>query len=205
MISSTSIPRAATSVQTNTRTWRLRKACITKSRCCWLKSPCNAAAVYPSAISFSAISCVSILVLQKTIPYIPGALSSNRRIPIYLLSRVTLYTLCSIWAVAWFLFPTCTVTGDSINSRVMRWIASGMVAEKSQMFTSGGERRNTSRISSTNPIWSISSASSKTNVCNSERVITPLLYKSINRPGVATTISTPCFNALICVEILEPP
>ena len=46
----------------------LNTPCITKSRCAWLNSPCSESALYPSCISLSAISWVSLRVRQKTIP-----------------------------------------------------------------------------------------------------------------------------------------
>ena len=60
-------------------------------------------------------------------------------------------------------------------------------------------------MSSWNPIFNISSASSSTTYLICSRLIAFRSIRSISRPGVATTICTPFRISLICIPIDAPP
>ena len=60
-------------------------------------------------------------------------------------------------------------------------------------------------MSSWNPMFNISSASSNTTYSIFSKLIAFLSIKSIKRPGVATTTCTPLFKSLICKPIEVPP
>ena len=84
-------------------------------------------------------------------------------------------------------------------------IASSNVAENNNVCGLVGMRLRMLLISSLKPISNIRSASSKTRYsrCSNDR--DSLIKWSSNRPGVATKISTPAFNAAICGLMLTPP
>ena len=84
-------------------------------------------------------------------------------------------------------------------------MAGGMVAENSAVcFVSGVEARMRS-TSSAKPMRSISSASSSTRVCRSERSSEPRSRWSITRPGVPTTTCAPRRSPASCGPYGEPP
>ena len=104
-----------------------------------------------------------------------------------------------------FLLPATNSTGLCINSLEISAISFGMVAENMSIFLSPGTCVRISRMSSRNPMLSISSASSRMTVCTSSSFTSPRLIRSIRRPGVATTTCTPLRSVRIWLSMLEPP
>ena len=80
-----------------------------------------------------------------------------------------------------------------------------MVAEKRSILRSLGTSFKIVFILSVKPILSISSASSNTTLDTVLRDTAFRCIKSINRPGVATTMCTPRLIDRICVSIDAPP
>ncbi|CPU67407.1 Uncharacterised protein [Mycobacteroides abscessus] len=73
-----------------------------------------------------------------------------------------------------------------------------MVAEKSIVCRCAGVRARIFSTSGRNPRSSISSASSRTTVAARVRLRWPWFIRSIMRPGVPTTTSTPRVSASTC-------
>ena len=84
-------------------------------------------------------------------------------------------------------------------------ISGGIVAEKKSDCLFLGSTANSFLTSCTNPMSSILSASSSTNISTSLIFKYPWFIKSSNRPGVAMTTSTPFFNAVTCGPCPTPP
>ena len=80
-----------------------------------------------------------------------------------------------------------------------------MVALNNQILSLFGVFFKINSMSSWNPMFNISSASSNTTYCIFSKLIAFLSIKSIKRPGVATTTCTPLFKSLICMPIEVPP
>lgn len=87
----------------------------------------------------------------------------------------------------------------------MRLISRGMVAENNHVFLESGVNSKMVSNSSLNPMFSISSASSKTKYLIWSNFNALRLTKSINRPGVAITTCRGRLSWLICVEMFAPP
>ena len=84
-------------------------------------------------------------------------------------------------------------------------ISWGMVAENITVCLSWGSWLKIVSISSKNPMFSISSASSSTTVWMWAGLMVFLRMWSITRPGVPMTICTPSFRERICLTISWPP
>ena len=102
-------------------------------------------------------------------------------------------------------FTTLILTASCWYFLVMSRIGFGMVAENSTVWCSPGIYSNTVSMSSRNPIFNISSASSKTMVWTKSGRMVFLRRWSIKRPGVPIIICTPPFRALIWREMSCPP
>ena len=82
--------------------------------------------------------------------------------------------------------------------RASATIAAGMVAEKSIVCRVSGVILSSRSTSGRKPRSSISSASSRTSACTWDRSSALRLARSISRPGVPTTMSTPDSSASSC-------
>ena len=91
-----------------------------------------------------------------------------------------------------------TVAGSRRWRSAMRRICGGMVAENSAVWRPAGVSSKIFSTSSTKPMRSISSASSRTMVVTASSLIEPRSRWSISRPGVATSTCTPRRNAASC-------
>ena len=85
------------------------------------------------------------------------------------------------------------------------WIPSGIVAENSHLFFTDDKYPSISFSSSLKPMLSISSASSKTTILTLLRSTASRFTRSINLPGVATTIWVGFFKAFMCHSICFAP
>ena len=79
--------------------------------------------------------------------------------------------------------------------RASATIADGMVAENSIVWRVSGVFESSVMTSGRKPRSSISSASSSTSACTCERSRARRLARSMRRPGVPTTMSTPASRA----------
>ncbi len=84
--------------------------------------------------------------------------------------------------------------------RARATIAAGMVAENSIVWRVSGVIRRIFSTSGRKPRSSISSASSRTSACTWEMSSARRLHRSISRPGVPTTMSTPASSVSSCVS-----
>ena len=85
--------------------------------------------------------------------------------------------------------------------------SSGIVAEKSSVCRAAesGSTCTMRRTSGQKPMSIIRSASSSTSVSSLSKPTVLLRMWSINRPGVATTMSTPDLRARSCGPMSTPP
>ena len=86
---------------------------------------------------------------------------------------------------------TETCTGSWMNWAASCWIAFGMVAEKNRVWRFAGSIFTICLSAWMKPRSIIWSASSRTRISTSRRVSAPCSIRSIRRPGVATSTSTP--------------
>jgi len=101
--------------------------------------------------------------------------------------------------------PICTILGDRWNWWVNCSISRESEAENMSVWRFCGSAFTIRRIGGRKPMSNIRSASSSTRNSMPERLATRWSIRSINRPGVATTRSTPERNASICGRSLTPP
>ena len=100
-----------------------------------------------------------------------------------------------------------TATSTGLLSRVDASLAmaGGMVAEKNRLWRFFGSRLTIFWMSRMKPRSSMRSASSSTKTPTSSRVRARWFRRSMRRPGVATTMSTPGAQARICRPTGTPP
>ena len=110
-----------------------------------------------------------------------------------------------MFLLAVFTLPTVTSLGSFMYFLLTFRISVGIVALNNQVLSRAGVFFKMNSISSWKPMFSISSASSKTTYLICSRLMAFLSIKSIKRPGVATTICTPLFKSRICNPIDAPP
>ena len=89
--------------------------------------------------------------------------------------------------------------------RASFWIGGGMVAENSSVWRDFGSFEQISSMSGMKPMSSMRSASSITSRLQSLSMILPRPNRSISRPGVAISTSTPFSSALTWSPICTPP
>ena len=182
-----------------------RNAIITESRAPWPMSPCSARTLWPRRLRSSASFCVPILVRAKMI-VVGGFISSMKRSSSSSLSRPSAYAMrCVTVSTVISLEAILTYSGLCSSSSANFLIGSGIVALNSAVCLPHGVRFMMSRTSSMKPIESISSASSRTTMRQSARIILPRRRRSRTRPGVPTTIWPPRLSAVICSTIGAPP
>jgi hypothetical protein len=84
-------------------------------------------------------------------------------------------------------------------------ISAENVAENKRFWRAGGNAEMILRMSRMKPMSSMRSASSSTSVSTLSRRTVPCCMWSSRRPGVATTMSTPRRNSVICGPMPTPP
>ena len=114
-------------------------------------------------------------------------------------------SFCSILMFAVAGLATSIYFGLDRNLSDSFLIGGGMVAENSSVCRLVGNLVQIFSISGMKPMSSIRSASSMTSNSQPLRRILPRSKRSINRPGVAISTSTPFSNALIWSPIETPP
>ncbi len=100
---------------------------------------------------------------------------------------------------------TFTSMGSFSIEAARRAMACGIVAEKNRFCRLAGSACTIFWMSRMKPRSSMRSASSSTKVLTSASVMARWFMRSSRRPGVATTMSTPCPMARICRPIGTPP
>ncbi len=200
-----SIPRAATSEHTSKRSsLALNFSSVEKRTLCG-RSPCSAPAEKPClSRDFSRIS-TSRLRLQK----ISAFCTSSERISRRSASRLS----CSFTSTSPEVMVVATVAGlETVivfglfrKASARRRISGAMVAEKNSVWRLAGSMVTMRSISGMKPISSMRSASSITSTPTSRMISPPRSNKSIRRPGVAISTSTPLLSASFWSAMLSPP
>mmetsp|Transcript_17672 Transcript_17672/g.55127 ORF Transcript_17672/g.55127 Transcript_17672/m.55127 type:complete len:224 (-) Transcript_17672:93-764(-) len=211
LMSLMSRPRAATSVATSTRNCLLRNAAIVFSRSAWGMSPCSARR--SNVKSFDSMTSLhSAFVSQKTMvwPPPPYAPTTSLMTLWFIAQDVTGTHMCltSSEACAMLPRPSRAFLPPSPTRSISLSVAAPCAYSLAIFFTQGGsvaEKSSSWRVapaalpmaakifssSSLKPMSSIWSASSSTANRNDDRSSTCFSIKSIVRPGVPTTTSTP--------------
>mmetsp|Transcript_10899 Transcript_10899/g.45196 ORF Transcript_10899/g.45196 Transcript_10899/m.45196 type:complete len:255 (+) Transcript_10899:541-1305(+) len=101
--------------------------------------------------------------------------------------------------------PTLTTIGSTSAVSANLWIFSGMVAEKRIVWRCDLKNVKISRMSSSKPMSSMRSASSRQKYLHTSRFILRLMSRSFRRPGVATTQCTPRRTTSDCSRASMPP
>ena len=130
--------------------------------------------------------------------------SSRQRQSNFCISGNSIYS-CSTRSIVTVAALIFTSTGSRRKDSASSLIGAGMVAEKNIVCLSSGIPAKIVRISSINPISTISSPSSRTRIWTWDRSMVPLFIWSIRRPGVATIIFGFLRSARNCLSISCPP
>mmetsp|Transcript_6236 Transcript_6236/g.17431 ORF Transcript_6236/g.17431 Transcript_6236/m.17431 type:complete len:337 (+) Transcript_6236:385-1395(+) len=214
----TSRPRAATSVATSTRQLPLRKAFMASSRSFWPMSPFSAAAPKARSKGDRAMLLLSRLVLVKMMQ-VDGPPSASASLDMCSAStaarassRFRSVTMVATWRMVLGrreeFSPTMSMlSGASRKLPALLSTQAGFVADHMlvQRSSFSGSSPKMCSTSSAKPMRSISSASSSTakrTLCRSRM---PSSMRSMQRPGVATTTSTPRRSSPICGPRAAPP
>mmetsp|Transcript_63417 Transcript_63417/g.138100 ORF Transcript_63417/g.138100 Transcript_63417/m.138100 type:complete len:208 (+) Transcript_63417:348-971(+) len=207
-MSFTSRPRDATSVATRMGDFPSLNSFNTQSRSSCFLSPWMQRAGQPSRrisrVSWSPPRFVS----QKIKIFEPSITFSSRRLRRPRLSAsCTTSTYCRmVCAVRRSNDPTLMCTGASRQmSRASRCTSLGHVALHINVCRSGRTCDVIFRTCGSKPMSSIRSASSRTRYVTRLRLVSPDSRKSISRPGVAMTISTPSRRSRCCWYFGVPP
>ena len=187
----TSMPRATMSVATSTRTWPLRKALSARCRAFCALLPWMTSAATPSLTRLAATRSAPRLVRAKTmVRPTPGAeTSAARRARLAAVS--TSSTRWSTRSTVVACGATSTRTGSLRKPWARPATSAGMVAEKSADCRRGCRLATIFRTGWMKPMSSIRSASSSTTKRVWSSMIERSSIRSVSRPGVATTTSTP--------------
>ncbi len=94
-----------------------------------------------------------------------------------------------------FLAPLSIIRASRVMARARFITSSGIVAEKSSVWRAAGSSDRMRVMSGQKPMSIIRSASSSTRTTRPEKSVMADRMWSINRPGVATTMSTPARSA----------
>ncbi len=202
-MSSTWMPRAATSVATSTRTLPLVRSCRLRVRRAWLRSPWSDVAGMPASSSWSA-SCSANARVRAKISVLPS--------PELSCSMIAALSRCSMrstrWSMvddAWSSPATSWTLGFGRNSLTSVATPLSSVAEKSRRWPSFFTWRRIRCTGSRKPRSHMWSASSRTVTTISERSRRPWSMRSSRRPGVAMRMSTPRCSAPTCLNCGTPP
>mmetsp|Transcript_4049 Transcript_4049/g.7110 ORF Transcript_4049/g.7110 Transcript_4049/m.7110 type:complete len:254 (-) Transcript_4049:196-957(-) len=209
-----SSPRAATSVAIRIGTFCCRKSSRAASRAPWPLSPWMAPTFQPARRRSPSSREHSFLYRPKTITRLrPSWYRSSSCCSRAPRSRSPITsTHCETRALAASLDPPIvTRTGRSRNSAASSRTSRGHVAENMAVrrppaaAPGAGQAPMIARMSCSNPRSSMRSASSRTRYVTRRRFVVPPSRWSINRPGVATTISTPARRSATCARFGTPP
>mmetsp|Transcript_47460 Transcript_47460/g.47887 ORF Transcript_47460/g.47887 Transcript_47460/m.47887 type:complete len:219 (-) Transcript_47460:33-689(-) len=215
-------PRAATSVAITTVTLPSLNFRTVDSRWLCERSPLIDSADNPLLWQYWVNFLTINFMFAKTItrfpaffpPFLNGCISSSNFC--IRCEAVTTCTLCVTLLFAVSLSPpepTVTLTGFVRRSFAISCTSRGHVAENKHVWWARfpKHRHTIARMSASNPISSIRSASSRTNMLMSDTSQTasrppPCVSKiSLIRPGVPIINSQPFCNALTCRSLAAPP
>mmetsp|Transcript_5124 Transcript_5124/g.12767 ORF Transcript_5124/g.12767 Transcript_5124/m.12767 type:complete len:204 (-) Transcript_5124:1005-1616(-) len=200
-------PRAATSVATRTLKRPSRKRLSVRSRCACAMSPCSTSVVIrrPSA---AVTSSASRLVCVKMMALAPLAYTVTRsaRMVVRLWWLHAQLMMSMVSATFCGEFPTRSITRWSRRYFCVNFLTQlGMVAENRKVWRVSGISCMMRSTSSSKPTASIWSASSNTQYSISSSTSERRCIRSMRRPGVPTTMSTPLRSARSWLVMATPP
>ncbi|SKF62253.1 Uncharacterised protein [Mycobacteroides abscessus subsp. abscessus] len=189
------MPRAATSVATSTGRVPSLKAASIRARAPWVRPPCRDPAITPASRNWAA---------TRSVPNWVRAKMTVR--PSRLAMRAVTSTLS--WGftrkTSWRMVVTLALpestscrAGSFMYFLTSRSTAPSRVAEKSSFWPPSETASSSVVTAGMKPRSAMWSASSSTVICTLDRSAAPCSSRSIRRPGVATTMSTPLSKALV--------
>ncbi len=187
----TSMPRATMSVATKTRTWPLRKAFSARWRAFCALLPWIASAAMPSLPRFCTTRSAPCLVRAKTITRRTSGAVTSAASRARLAAVSTTSRRCSTRSTVVACGATSTRTGSLRKPWARLATSAGMVAENSADCRRGCSAATIFRTGWMKPMSSMRSASSSTTQRVWSSRIERSSIRSVSRPGVATTTSTP--------------
>mmetsp|Transcript_12283 Transcript_12283/g.31175 ORF Transcript_12283/g.31175 Transcript_12283/m.31175 type:complete len:225 (-) Transcript_12283:567-1241(-) len=207
--SAISSPRAATSVATRMLNFPCLNPAIVTSRCACAMSPCSTWQSFATQDD-SAISFASFFVSAKMmhLPLRP----LYRRITSPSVACFTEWgqqmakclTSWDVWILSFPIRSTVIRSGAMYLGAIFL-IQAGMVAENRSVWCFCVIFLRISSIESANPMFNISSASSRMTNSTACKFRVPRLMWSMIRPAVPTTTSTPRLRAFSCGAYGAPP
>mmetsp|Transcript_61750 Transcript_61750/g.145523 ORF Transcript_61750/g.145523 Transcript_61750/m.145523 type:complete len:232 (+) Transcript_61750:360-1055(+) len=223
-----SSPRAATSVAITIVTAPSLNLRSVDSRWLWLRSPLMLSALNPCSTQCWWIHLTSAFMFANTSTFFPcsGCPASNPTINsrnaahllVFASSTLTRWVMALLAEILSSPRPTVTLTASLSSSSAIAITpvtsgrpCSGHVAEKKRVWCASGSWCTILRMSRSNPMSSMRSASSSTSTDTQLRLTAAsfpwfrMSSMSISRPGVATIISHPLFSAFICGPLGAPP
>ncbi len=203
LTSSTWMPRAATSVQTSTPMVPSRNSARMRVRWFCRLPPCRPPARTPTRASCFTRRSTPCWVRTNMIVR-PSRLAISA-VMANLSSRVTWSTWCSIVTTDEVAGSSECVTGSLRKRRTSLSTSPSRVAENSRRWLSEGVCSSRALTTGKKPRSHMWSASSITVTRTSSSEHSPCWMRSVSRPGVATTISTPRRRASICLPMDMPP
>ncbi len=162
-----------------------------------------APALTPSLRSWSTSRSAPRLVRTNT-----SVLSEWRQIAAHTLTRsiwCTSRKRCSMASTVVRREATSCITGSAMYRFTSRSTAPSSVAEKRRVWWGRSSRRSTHSTWGMNPMSAMRSASSSTSVSISATETSPRSPRSMRRPGVAMTTSTPRRNFFTWRSMSAPP
>mmetsp|Transcript_26506 Transcript_26506/g.61280 ORF Transcript_26506/g.61280 Transcript_26506/m.61280 type:complete len:211 (-) Transcript_26506:545-1177(-) len=206
-----SSPLAATSVAHRTRASPLRNLLSAVSRLDWSRSPWISSVHKPKDLSLfnsQARFVQFFLVLLKTKQLPPSASCPKIRFKADILSSFELQisTLCVMFVfVVMSSEPIWICMGSLMYFLAKSRHSRGHVAVKKSVCRCRGTFARILRICGSKPMSSMRSASSRHRYVTRFRFVSPWSRKSMSRPGVAMTISTPSLRSSIWARLGTPP
>ena len=191
----TSRPRAATSEATRMVMSPCLKRSSSRMRSLCSMSPWICPTGMRARFSTSARSRTIVFLLQKMMAVFTSSWARNERTRSFF-SRFDVSTTHWVMLVLVLAaLATSMLFGLSMNWSASFLIGGGMVAENSRVCRDFGSLEQMVSISGMKPMSSMRSASSITSMAQPDIKILPRFIRSIRRPGVAISTSTPFSSA----------
>ena len=200
-----SSPRAATSLHTSRRISFALNLDSVANRSGWLMSPCSDPTLNPCFFSDLNSVSTSFLRLQKISAFCTFSLRISRRSASRFSNSSTTVRPATIVLATLAGRLTVISFGFCRNASARRRISGAMVALKNSVCRVLGRNPTIFSTSGMNPMSSIRSASSITRILVSVNNSPPRSNRSISRPGVAISTSTPFISASFWSDRLSPP
>ena len=200
-----SMPRAATSLHTSSRTSPALNFSSVANRTDCARSPCSTPAENSCFTSDLYSTSASRLRLQKISAFCTSSLRISLRSASRLSCSATRARPATMVVATEAARDTVMVLGFCRNASDRRRISGAMVAEKNSVCRVFGSRETMRSTSGMKPISSMRSASSITSTRQSVSSRPPRSNKSSSRPGVAISTSTPFISTSRWSFRLSPP